>query len=266
MGTFANLLPLAYKQQQLLFQQSNRLSSNVIAVESAGRDSPQVLSAVKLNGVLIEGALIYLGSSLSIIALWTLSALPERPSVEQLMHRPPNIVGVVSLSAKVLGYVDVSVVISDVEVRHLLILVDELAYPLLIGTDVLRPHRSIFELSAFDVVQLMLDRCPVCVDERLPNATPSVVVKAVASILVDTMLLPRTASRIQGWLPINVLGDSQFLVEPLPHELATEACAVLPSVCAIIGATLVLSVVKLSNTPNYLRAGTPIATVSSVTP
>ena len=48
------------------------------------------------------------------------------------MHKPPNIVGVGGSSARVLGYVDVSVVISDVEVRHPLIVVDELAYPLLI--------------------------------------------------------------------------------------------------------------------------------------
>ena len=126
---------------------------------SAGRDAPQVLAAVKLNGVQIGGALIDSGSSFSLIASPTLAALPERPSVEQFMHRPQNIVGVGGSSARVLGYVDVSVVISDVEVRHPLIVADELAYPLLIGTDILRPHRANFELGAPDVVQLKLDQC-----------------------------------------------------------------------------------------------------------
>ena len=70
------------------------------------------------------------------------------------MHRPPNIVGVGGTSAKVLGNVNVSVVISDVEVRHPLIVVDELAYPLQIVTDVLWPHRANFELSAPEVVRL----------------------------------------------------------------------------------------------------------------
>ena len=69
--------------------------------------------------------------------------------------------------------------------RHPLIVVDELAYPLLIGTDVLRPHRANFELGAPDVVQLKLDRGPVCVEERLPDAMPRVIVGAVDSILVD---------------------------------------------------------------------------------
>ena len=107
------------------------------------------------------------------------------------MHRLPNIVDVGGSSARVLGYVDVSVVISDVEVRHPLIVVDEVAHPLLIGTDVLRPHRANVELGAADVVQLKLDQCPVFVEERLPDATPRVIVGAVASTLSDTTL-PRT--------------------------------------------------------------------------
>ena len=56
MGTFADPLPLTYENQQLSPQQSNRSSRNVHAVESAGRDAPQVLAAVKLKGVQIEGA------------------------------------------------------------------------------------------------------------------------------------------------------------------------------------------------------------------
>ena len=266
MGTFANPLPLAYEQQQPPSQQSNRSSSNAYAVEFAGRDAPQVLAAVKLNGVQIESALIDSGFSFSLIASSTLSALLERPSVEQFMHRPSNIVGVGGSSSRVLGYVVILVVISDVEVRHPLIVVNELAYPLLIGTDVHRPHRANFELGNPDVVQLKLDRCRVCVEERLPDATPRVIVGVVASTLADTTLPPHTASRVQVRLPSKVLGDSHFLAEPLPRELATAACAVLPSVCAIIGATYMLSVVNLSDAPVDLRAGTPIVAISPVTP
>ena len=114
-------------------------------------------------------------------------------------------------------------------------MVDELAYPLLIGTDVLRPHRAIFELGARDVVRLKLDRCSVCIEEPLPDATPRVIVGAVASTLADTTLPPHIASRVQVLLPPKVLGDLHFLAEPHPHELASAACAVFLSVCAIIG-------------------------------
>ena len=123
------------------------------------------------------------------------------------MHRIPNIVGGYGSYTRVLGYVDDSFVIFDVEVRHSIIVVDELAYPLLIGTDVFRPHRAIFELAATDVVRLMLDRCRVCVEECLPDETPRLVVNVVASALVDTTLLPCTASRVQVRLLLKVLTD-----------------------------------------------------------
>ena len=130
------------------------------------------------------------------------------------MHRPPNIVGVGGSSARVLGYVEVSVVISDVEIGHLLIVIDKLAYPLLNGTNVLRLHHEIFQLNAFYVVRLKLGRCSVCVENRLIDSTPSV----------------------------------------------------SSSVSAIINGTHVLSVVNLSDTPSDLRASTPIAAVSCLTP
>ena len=158
------------------------------------------------------------------------------------------------------------VFISDVEVRHPLIVVDELAYPLLIGTDVFRPHRANFELGAPYVVRLKLDRCFVCIKERLPDATLRVIVGAVASTVADKTLPSHTASRVQVRLPSKVLGDSHFIVEPVPHELATAACAALLSVCAIVGATHVLSVVNVSDKQINFRAGTPIVAISPVTP
>ena len=249
MDTFAYPTPLAYEQQEPPPLQLNRSSSIVYAVESAGRDAPQVLAVVKLNGVQIDGALIDSGSSFSLIASLTLAALPKRLSVEKFMHKPPTIVGVSCSFARQLGYVDVLVVISDVKVRHPLIMVDNLEYPLLIGTDVLRPYRADFELGAPDVVQLKLDQCPVCVEIRLPDETPPVIVGAVASTLFDTTLTSHTASRLQVRLPPKVLADSHFLVEPISHEIATSSCAAHPSVCALIGATYVLSVVNVSDKP-----------------
>ena len=72
MGAFANPMPLTSEHQQPPPYHSNRWSSNVYAIKSAGRDAPQVLAAVKLDGVRIEGALIDSGSSFSLIASSTL--------------------------------------------------------------------------------------------------------------------------------------------------------------------------------------------------
>ena len=48
--------------------------------------------------------------------------------------------------------------------------------------------------------------------------------------------------------------------------MAPIGCAALPSVCSINGATHVLSIVNMSDKPVTLKAGIPIAAVSSVTP
>ena len=91
------------------------------------------------------------------------------------------------------------------------------------------------------------------------------VVGAVASIITDTTLFPHTAYRVQVRLLTKVLAESHFLVEPLSHEHVTAACAALQSVCAIVGATHVLSVVNVSDKPFDLRASTQIAVISSIT-
>ena len=88
------------------------------------------------------------------ITTTTLSKLPKRSSVEQFLHRPSNIVGVGNASVRVLGYVDATIVIAGVEVRHPLIVVDKLAYPTLIWINVLRPHEAITVTGAFYVVRL----------------------------------------------------------------------------------------------------------------
>ena len=222
-------------------------------------------TSVKFYGALIKGALVDSGSSLSLVTTTTLLKLPERTSVEQFVHRPPNIVGVGNASVRVLGYVDVTVDIAGLEVRHPFIVVDELAYLILIGIDVLRPHEAITVTGAADVVLLQLDSCPVCIEERTSVTKQREVVGAVASILTDTTLSPHAASGVQVRLLPKVLGDSHFLAEPLPHELATASCATLPSVCSIIGSTHVLSLVNLLNKLVNLCAGTPIAAVCSLT-
>ena len=253
MSTFANFLPLAYEQQEPRAQQLNRSSSNVHAVESAVSDAPQVLAAVKINGVQIDGALIDSGMSFSLIASLTLAALPERPLVKQFMHRPPNIVGVGGLSARVRNYVQVSVVILYVEVRHPLIVVDELAYLVVIWADVLMHHRANFELGAPDVVQQKLDQCSVCVVERLPDATPRVIVSSVASTCFDTTLPPHTASRVQGRQPPKVFA---VLRGTSAARTCNRSVRCSPLCVRYQGATHVLSVVSVSDKPVDLRAGT----------
>lgn len=51
------------------------------------------------------------------------------------------------------GYINVPVVFNDVKIRHPLLVVAELAFPLLIGKDVLHPNAAVIDIKA-DTVRL----------------------------------------------------------------------------------------------------------------
>ena len=251
---FARPLPLTNDQQQPFQLQSERRTYVSGAVLHTEGGAQQLLVPVRLNGVLISGTLIDSGSSLSMVSASTLAALPVPPSVEPYTSRPPYIVDIGGSPLHVLGYVVAAVVVSDVEVTHQLVVISELAVPLLIGNDILRPHSAVIELGPPDVVRLGNDRCPKCIDQRVPVIPQRDVAEAVVS------------GREPVQQPIGMLNDSTSFVTPLPSGLASTACAVPLAVCATTGAVRVLYVGNASNKPVYKCDVFPIAAVSSVTP
>ena len=124
----------------------------------------QLLVPVGLNGALVNGTLIDSGSSLSMVSATVLAALQVPPSIEQFTSRAPKIVNIGGSPLHVLSYVIAAVVVSDVEVRHPLVVFDKLVYPMLIKMEVLRPHSAIAVAGTSDVDRLQLDRCPVCIE------------------------------------------------------------------------------------------------------
>ena len=153
-----------------------------------------MLVPVRLKGVLINGTLIDSGSSFSMISVSTLAALPVSPSVEPFACRAPNIVDIGGSPLYVLNYIDEAVAVADVEVRHPLVGVSDLAFQLLLTSDILKPHRASIKLGNPDVVRLGVDRCPVCVKEHIPVTPQRDVAAAVVSVLWDTTLHPHAAN------------------------------------------------------------------------
>ena len=225
-----------------------------------------MLVHAQLNGSLINSTLIDSGSSLLIVSTSTLAALPVTSSVQPYTSCTPNNVDIFGSAFHVLNYVDAAVAVSDVEVRQLLVVVNKLTFPLLIGFDILEPYRAITELGPPDVVRCQLDRCTVCVEQREPVAPQRDLATAVVSVLSDATLRPHAASQEPVKLPLKVLGNSTTVVEPLLCGLAFTSCAVPPAVCAPTGAARVLSVVSASNKPINLSIVSPIAAVSSLSP
>ena len=170
------------------------------------------------------------------------------------------------MPVRVLGYFDVTIKIFGLTIRNPLTVIEKFAYPVLIGMDILSLYAATTETGVKDAVRLTLDSCPVCGEEHLLLAPQREIVAAVASTLSDTTLPLNAARSVQVSLPPKVLCDAHFLVEPLPHELVTAACAALLSVCEVTGATHVQSIVNMSDKPVNLCDGTPIAAVFSVMP
>ena len=185
-----------------------------------------MLVPVRLNDALVEGTLINSGSSLSMVLASTLAALPVPSSIEPFTSRAPNIVDMFGSALQVLGYVVAAVAVFDVEVAHRLVVISELAFPLLISINILKPHCTIIELGPPDVVRLGNDRYSECVEKAKSFTLNHDVAAAVVSVLSDTTLHRHAASREQVHLPIGVLGDSTFFVMPLQSGLASTACAV----------------------------------------
>ena len=165
----------------------------------------------------------------------TLAALPVDTSVNSFTSRPPNIIEFGDSPLQVLGYVDAAVVVSDVEVRHPLVVVSELAFQLMIGIDILRPYRTSCGCGTPDFLRFNVDRCSMYLKERVPITPHRDVAARIVSVFFDTTLPLHAESRNPVHLPPTMLGDSSSVVKPLPRGLASITCAVFSAVCATTG-------------------------------
>ena len=64
--------------------------------------------------------------------------------------------------------------VAGVAVHHPLLVVEGLAFPLLIGTDILCAHRAVLTLDETAPVRLRDRECPICREQRteLPVVSP----------------------------------------------------------------------------------------------
>ena len=120
-------------------------SSNAVA--SAGNAAAQVFIGVEIGGVRISDALGDTGSAFSMLSKKMYIRLPSASANQPLTRSSPDIVGVGGASAEVRGYVVAPVELGETAVHHPLLVVEGLAFPLLIGTDIFWPHSLIFTLG-----------------------------------------------------------------------------------------------------------------------
>ena len=100
--------------------------------------------------------------------------LPDTPAIQPFLRAAPEVVGVGGARAEIRGYVDVPVEVAGVAVCHLLLVIKGLAFPLIIGTDILHAHRAVLTLDESAPVRLRVRVCAVCGEQRTSSpAEPS---------------------------------------------------------------------------------------------
>ena len=99
--------------------------------------------------------------------------LPGVPAIQPFTRAAPYVVGVGGSNAEIRGNVDAFVEVAGVAVHHPVLMVEGLAFPLIIGTDILRAHGAVLTLDESAPVRLRVRECAFCSEQRIASsATP----------------------------------------------------------------------------------------------
>ena len=122
-------------------------SSTSNAVASAGKGAAHVFAPASIAVLRITDELLDTGLAFSMLNSAMYARLRDAPVIQPYTRAAPDVVGVGGPSGEILGYVDVHVEVAGVTVNYPLLVVEGLAFHLLIGTDIFRSHGSVFTLD-----------------------------------------------------------------------------------------------------------------------
>ena len=190
--------------------------------------------------------------------------LHDAPAIQPFTRAAPDVVGVGGASAEIRGYVDVPVEVAGVTVHHPLLVVEGLAFPLLIGTDILCAHGAVLTLDETAPVRLRNRECSICREQRTdsPAAPPSVPLTACAAC--SAVIEPCTAAFIRVRALTVLCKESNVAFEPHASLLDKHGCAALPSLHAPSSPEFFVLIANPSNCRVEIPAGTPVAAIAPV--
>ena len=99
--------------------------------------------------------------------------LIDAPVIQPCTRAAGDIVNVKNASAEICGYVDAPVEVGGITVYYPLLVVEGLAFPFLIGTDILRAHGAILTLDESAPVRLRIRKCVVCHEQLTESFSDS---------------------------------------------------------------------------------------------
>ena len=210
------------------------------AVSSAGTRVSQIFSDALIDGVLIRDALVDTGFAYSMVSFALHDRLPSRPSINSFKYLAPDIVGVGGASAEVRGYIDMPLQIAGIAVAHPLLVVSELPFAILIGTDVLRPHAASFSVCDSTSLLLCNSVCPVCLERRAETKRES---RKAPSVVCadDANRISEVAEVTAACLAVCAVGSVTQCVEPLGDTGACVTAAFSIAASANSSATATVS-------------------------
>ena len=131
-------------------------------------------------------------------------------------------------------YIDAPLIVARTQMRHPVIVVEDLSFPFLIGMDILGPHDAQLGVSASSFIRLDVERCRIC--DKMRSAARhlrSIIPVAVVREKISLQLC--AAVRVTVRLTPSIFSNSYFVAEPLPSLFADTGCAALPSVNRLDG-------------------------------
>ena len=115
----------------------------------------------------VRDAQVDTGSAFLTLSAFLCKKLLSKPQVLSFGNVAPDIVRVSGVSAKVKGYVVVTLELAGIEVSHTLLVVSNLPYPVLVGTYILQSHQTIVMFCDGLSLELRTSVCSVCLKSRV---------------------------------------------------------------------------------------------------
>ena len=179
--------------------QTSNSSSNAVA--SAGKGTAQVFAPASIAGLRITDALIDTGLAFSMLSSAMYARLRDAPMILPFTRAAPDVVGVGGASAEIRGNVDAPVDVAGVTVHHPLLVVEGLAFSLLIGTDILRATGAVLTLDETAPVRLRNPECSICREQRTDSPAALPLTPLTACSACSIVIEPCTAAFIRVCAP-----------------------------------------------------------------
>ena len=173
----------------------------------------------------VADALVDTGSALSMLSVAMYARLLNPPAIQPFLRAALELVGVGGISAVIRGYVDVPGKVAGVAVRHPLMVVERLAFPFIIGTDILRAYRAVLTLDVSAPVRLQIRKCAVCREQRTASPAEPWASARAAPIRPILRAAPLPSFQVPFRQALSHLKPAPYAAPSLPHVSAQLAAA-----------------------------------------